>query len=280
MSTTNPSPHFKGPEQKTITAVEGKLWGIQAEIKELERKFTVAGGKMHTHYQEWLEELNWVWEALQDELARRKEEGTLSTPKLSMPYPKVTLRWKEPAIPSGSGMPRMSPWVVLKDLETWLREPKPGIPSWEQEALSDTKNWPNWEETDLSSKQEQDPEELWQQKRVQKAQEKFNKNPPGQQAREEQQKWQEGPETVGPGRESEVEGIVGPRQGLSRTSTPFLQRQEYPQYQSHLETTLLLTGHSGALRNLPVPEDHQAPHSQTTLPEAHPGDWPGQNVRS
>ena len=37
MSTTNPSPCFKGPEQKTTRAVKGKLWGVDAEIKELEK---------------------------------------------------------------------------------------------------------------------------------------------------------------------------------------------------------------------------------------------------
>ena len=37
---------------------------------------------------------------------------------------------------------------------------------------------------------------------------------------------------------------------------------------------LLLTGHSGTLRNLLVPEDHQAPHSPTTLTYTCQGDWP------
>ena len=39
-------------------AVEGKLLGVQAEIRELERKFEAAVGKMQAHYNEWLEELN------------------------------------------------------------------------------------------------------------------------------------------------------------------------------------------------------------------------------
>ena len=56
MSTTNPSPHFKDLEQKNTRAVEGKLRGVQAKIRELERKFEVADGKIQAHYHE---DLNW-----------------------------------------------------------------------------------------------------------------------------------------------------------------------------------------------------------------------------
>ena len=39
-------------------AVEGKLQRAQTKIRELERNFEVAAGKMHARYHEWLEELN------------------------------------------------------------------------------------------------------------------------------------------------------------------------------------------------------------------------------
>ena len=38
-------------------AVEGKLWEMQAEIWEMERKFEMADGKAQVHYHKWLEEL-------------------------------------------------------------------------------------------------------------------------------------------------------------------------------------------------------------------------------
>ena len=50
MSATNPSPHFKDSEQNITRTVEGKLQGVQAEIRNLERKFEVADGKMQAHY--------------------------------------------------------------------------------------------------------------------------------------------------------------------------------------------------------------------------------------
>ena len=143
MSTTNPSPCFKDLEQRTTRAVEGNMWGVQAEISELEWKFKVADGKMQAHYHEQLEKLNWDWEALQEELTRRKEEGRPSTPKPSTPSPQIASRWKESAIPSGSGMLRTSPWVVLKDL----------LSHGGQKAPSDTKDPPGEEEADLFNKQ-------------------------------------------------------------------------------------------------------------------------------
>ena len=116
MSTTNPSPQFKGLEQRMTRAVEGNLWGGQTGILELERKFGVADGWTLAHYHEWLEKLNWDQEDLHEELTQRREEGMPSTPKLFMPSPQTTLRQKEPAIPAGSGMLRTSPQVVLNDL--------------------------------------------------------------------------------------------------------------------------------------------------------------------
>ena len=118
MSTTNPSPCFKGLGQKMTRAVEGSLWGVQAEIWELERKFKVAYCKMQAHYQEWLEEHKWDWEALLEELERIKKGEILSTPKPSMPSPQTTLRQKKPAVPAGPSMP-MSPQVVLKNFLSW-----------------------------------------------------------------------------------------------------------------------------------------------------------------
>ena len=44
-----------------------------------------------------------------------KEEGILSPPKPLMPSPQTILSWKEPAFPTGPGMLRMSPQVVLKN---------------------------------------------------------------------------------------------------------------------------------------------------------------------
>ena len=59
MSTTNPSPHFKGLEQKTTKAVEGNLFGVQAKIRDLVRKFKAADGKTQAHYHKWLKKFNW-----------------------------------------------------------------------------------------------------------------------------------------------------------------------------------------------------------------------------
>ena len=59
MSTTNPSLHFKGLGQRMTRAIEGSLWGMQAEIQELKRKFKVADGKTQAHYHKWMEELKW-----------------------------------------------------------------------------------------------------------------------------------------------------------------------------------------------------------------------------
>ena len=116
MSTTNPSSYFKSFGQWTTRAMEGSLQGVQAEICELERKLEVADGKTQAHYHEWLEELKQDWEATQEELSRMREKGTPSTPKLAMPSPQPTQRWKEAADPTGLGTPRVSLWVALKDL--------------------------------------------------------------------------------------------------------------------------------------------------------------------
>ena len=121
---------------------------MQAEILELERKFEVAGGKKQDHFHEQLEKLKWGQESLQEELSRMKEEGTPSTPKPAMPSPLTTVRQKEPAIPAGSGMPRTSPWVVLKDL----------LPQGVPKALSNTKNPSSEGEADIPSMQQGDPE--------------------------------------------------------------------------------------------------------------------------
>ena len=114
-----------------------------------------------------------------------KEEGTLNTPKLSIHSPQTTLRQKEPTVPAESNMLRMSPHVVMKNL----------LPQGVQEALSGTRNPPSEWEADIPSTQEGDLEELQQQERVQKAQERFNqKNSPGnflvkvQQAKDEEWK--------------------------------------------------------------------------------------------
>ena len=80
MSTNNPSPHFKGTEQKMTREVEGKFWGVQTKIKELERKFKAADGKTQVHYHEWLEKLNWDLEALQVEITRREGRGDTEHP--------------------------------------------------------------------------------------------------------------------------------------------------------------------------------------------------------
>ena len=80
-------------------------------------------------------------------------------------------------------------------------------------------------------------------------------------------------ETIRPGKESKVEGTIGP--GLSGTSTTLPQRKECPQCHSHPKTMSLLTRHRVTPGNLPGPEDHQAPHLQATLQGAYPGDWPG-----
>ena len=81
-------------------------------------------------------------------------------------------------VPSGSGTLRTSFWVVLKDLETLPGDYQPNLLSQGgQEALSKTKVPPSEEVGSLSSKQG-DLEELWQQKRVQKVQEKLNKKNP------------------------------------------------------------------------------------------------------
>ena len=56
MSTLIP-PLASRVQDRTTRAVEGRFWGVQAEIWELERKFEVADGKTHAHYHEQLEKL-------------------------------------------------------------------------------------------------------------------------------------------------------------------------------------------------------------------------------
>ena len=105
-----------------------------------------------------------------------------------MPSSQTTPRQKEPVVPVGSGRPRVSPEVVLQN----------PLPQGVQEALGDTKNPTSEGETDTPSRWEGDLEELQQQERVQRVQERFNqKNPTGtflakvQQAKEAEWKWWE-----------------------------------------------------------------------------------------
>ena len=174
--------------------------------------------------------------------------------------------------------------MVLKDLGTWLGDPQPafsfggaGGSEWHQGFSQSGGSWPfqqaggTWRSTD-SRKEYRGP-------RRSSTRTPSTFLAKAQQAREAEVLVAGSSETVGPWKESEAERTVGPRQGLSRTSTALLQRQECSQYQSHPEATLLLTGYCGTLRNPLVPEDHRAPYLQTTLPEVHPWDWPGHEDR-
>ena len=68
MSTTNPSPCFKGLGQRTTRAVEGSSWGMQVAFWEMDRRFDMADGKVQAYYHEQLEELKWDLETLQEKL--------------------------------------------------------------------------------------------------------------------------------------------------------------------------------------------------------------------
>ena len=285
MSTTNPSSCFKGLEQKITRAVEGKLQGVQAEVKELERKSEVADGKTQAHYHAWLEKLNWDWEALHEELARRKEEGTPSTPKPSMPSPESTLRWKEPAIPSGFSMLRTSPWVVLKNLGAQLGEPQLGFFTQGTGSSEQCQGSPSKGEAELSSEQEGNQRSSDSRKEY-RGPRSSTKRPPRQHFPVQNTAGQGG--RVGSSRKpwnnwarkgKQSGRAIGPGQGLLGTCTALPQRQECPWWWSHPEATSLPTGHRGTLKNVPVP-DHQAPYLQATPPEACLGDWPGHEVRS
>ena len=58
-----------------IRVMEGSLWGVQAEIWELERKFEMADGKAQAHYHKGLEDPKHDQEALQEELSRMRKRG-------------------------------------------------------------------------------------------------------------------------------------------------------------------------------------------------------------
>ena len=72
MSTTYASPHIKGSGWRVAGPTEGSLWGVKAEIWELERKLEVVDGKAEAHYHKRLEKPKWDWEALQKELSRMR----------------------------------------------------------------------------------------------------------------------------------------------------------------------------------------------------------------
>ena len=147
-------------------------------------------------------------------------------------------------------MLRTSLWVVLKDLGTLLREPWHAFSPRGQEVPRIHQAGWGPREAPTAEKSTESPGEVQ------------LKEPPGtilskaKQARETEQESVGSAETVGLGKENKVEGDVGPRQGLLRTSTALPQRQECFQYWSHPETMSLLTGHSGTLRSPPIPEDH------------------------
>ena len=86
-----------------------------------------------------------------------REEEAPRTPKPAMSSPLTTPRWKEPAVPTGSGTPEAFLLIVLKDL----------LPQWLPEALGDTKNLPNEGEVNILNMQKGDLEELYPQEKVQ-----------------------------------------------------------------------------------------------------------------
>ena len=82
-------------------------------------------------------------------------------------------------------------------------------------------------------------------------------------------------EAAGLGEEENAEGVSGPKQVHVREEIILMQRKAYTQYQSHLTTMSVQTRHCSTQRDLQVPENYRAPHSQTTLPEACSGDCSG-----
>ena len=169
MSITNPSPHFKGLGQRMTRAMDESLQGVKAEIWELERKFEVADDKTQVSYHEWLEELKWDWEALQEELSRMKEEGN-QAPLNQQCLPHRPL-WSR----------RIQVFLLDLACQGHLH----GL-HWKIFSLRGTrgfkwhhiKNPPSKGEADAPSMQEVDPEELQQQERVQWAQEWFYQKKP------------------------------------------------------------------------------------------------------
>ena len=112
MSTTNPSPYFKGSGWSVARAIDGSLQGVKVEIWELERKLKVADSRALAQYHEQLEKLKWDREALHEELSRSREEGAPSIPELAELSTQTTPRQKEPAVPAALGTPRVSPLIA------------------------------------------------------------------------------------------------------------------------------------------------------------------------
>ena len=197
--------------------------------------------------------------AMQEELTRIKEEGTLNTPKPLMPSPKITPNLERTNCPQWIQPSEDNPQGDVKG-PTPLRGTR-GSEGHQGSTQQGGYHFSQYTGGALrraltAGKSAVGPREV------------HPKEPP---------RFFPGQNTTS--QESEVEETVRPRQGLSMTSTIFMWRQACFQCQSCPETTSLLTGHSGTLWNLPVPENCRSLPSQTSLPETCPRYWAKYKVR-
>ena len=205
MSSTNLSPPIKGSGQWTTNTVEGSLWGVEAEIQELEQKIEVAKGKIQAHYQEWLGGLCHAWEALQEELVGLREEGTARAPP-PLTSLQATPRSEDLAPLAGHATPRV------------LRSPSPKeMPL----AVSDAENM------------EEGVTKLWPHKGVLEAQVRL-KVPQGPTGQGGPEGMITSPEEKGPRKGDKTEGISKPMPDHARAKVTLMQSQAYTQHQSHL----------------------------------------------
>ena len=83
------------------------------------------------------------------------------------------------------------------------------------------------------------------------------------------------PEAADLSKKDKIEGVSRLQQGHTKAEITLMWRQVCAQHQSCLATMSVQTRHHGTQRDLLVPENYQAPHSQTTLPETCLGDHLG-----
>ena len=184
----------------------GELWGVKAEISGARKVFKVVDGKAQPHYHEKLGKLKWDWETLKEELLRMRKDGAPSTPEPVVPSPQTTLRWKEPAVPTGPGTLKVSLQIALKDLLPW------GVP----ETLGYTKNPPSGEANIQACRRG-----IWRSSSSRKEHNRPRRGSirrtPGtflakvQQAKEGKMEAKRSSETIGPSTKSKEEGIIKSR---------------------------------------------------------------------
>ena len=174
--------------------------------------------------------------------ALKNEEGTPSIPKLAIPSPQTTLRWKKPAVPAGSGMLRVLHQVVFS-------------PEGHKRPWATSRIHPARVKTIFKVHRRGDLEELCQQERVQITQERFNQKnlqctflAKAQQAKEAEQKWWEAVGQLAQARKVKQNGTLGPGK-VSWGQAPPSHRGKYvPSAKVTQRPCHYWPGHSGTLR--------------------------------